>query len=46
MFGNILYVAEQIESAVLTFDVDSTDFIQKVIKHIPGDIEHLMLSNC
>lgn len=46
VYGNILYVAEQIESAVLTFDIDTGKYIDKVIKHVPGDIEHMILSDC
>lgn len=44
--NKILYVAEQIESAILTFDVESTEFLGKIIKHIPGDVEHILLSDC
>jgi DNA-binding beta-propeller fold protein YncE len=44
--NKILYVAEQIESAILAFDIESTEFLGKIIKHIPGDVEHIVLSDC
>ena len=46
VYDNILYVAEQIESAILSFDIKSGKFIEKITKHIPGDLEQLILTYC
>lgn len=46
VYGGILYVVEQVENAILTFDVESTKYLGKIVKHIPHDFEQITLSYC
>lgn len=43
---NTLFVAEQVLGEIVTFDIDSGKFLQKIVKHTPGEIEQLELSMC
>eukprot|EP01038_Epipyxis_sp_PR26KG_P012928 gene12928-17329_t len=42
----ILYVASLTDGEILTFDINTTKYLGKVVKKAPGEIEQLMMSDC
>ena len=42
----VLFVAEQITAQIMKFDVESKEFLGVAISDIPGEIEHILLTNC
>jgi hypothetical protein len=45
-YGNILYVACQAMGKVLSFNIDTGNFLSVVIPHFPDSVEQIALSWC
>jgi hypothetical protein len=45
-YEGVLYVALQSLGKVVSFDIETTNFIGVVIDHFPDTVEKLALSNC
>jgi len=47
VYDDVLFVADQRLGAILTFNLNTTQFIKNIWeRHAGGDIEHIVLTNC
>lgn len=46
IYGDVLYVADQKLGHVMAFHVPTSTSLGKAVKHIPGRVEQLVLSDC
>lgn len=45
-YKDILFVGEQSENSILTFNISTERFIKTIVNKFDSNIEHIMLSDC